>query len=92
MKDVRRIMDYLLTMSLVLGLTATGIWFFMKSEANERLQETDRISEWSRSFPEVVRKYREVYPSSHLPHIATLIFGLFISLVAAMAIISVTTR
>ncbi len=85
-------MGYLITALVILGLTTNATWWVMKSQANEKLQEGDRISEWNRGFPDVIRKYRKAYPNSHLPNVATFIFALFLILLAALVIISVLSR
>jgi hypothetical protein len=84
-------MAYVLTMLIILGLTTNGLWLLMKSQVNEN-QQADRISEWTRGFPEVIRKYRKLYPHSHLPIVATVNFALFLILLVALVIISVVAK
>jgi hypothetical protein len=83
---------YLITALVILGLTTNATWWVMKSQANEKLQEGDRISEWNRGFPEAIRKYRKAYPNSNLPIVATFVFAIFLILLVALVIMSVLSK
>ena len=85
-------MGYALTALIILGIATNGFWLLMKSRVNEKLQGADRISEWSRSFQEVIQEYRKLRPNSYLPTVATATFVLSLIILAALVIVSVTQK
>jgi hypothetical protein len=70
---------------VVLILVVDVLFVVMKTTVNGRLPEGQKLSWWRRDFREVKRNYRELYPDSSLPNVATALwYGLLSIFVVLM--------
>ena len=80
-------MTILIVCFVVLGLVADVLFVIMKTTVNDRLPAGQKLSWWGHDFRQVNRNYREIYPDSNLPDLATALwYGLWVLLVCAIAL------
>jgi hypothetical protein len=71
---------------IVCGTVTNVASMAMKLKVNSHLPNEERFSWWSRNYPEVGRKYLELFPGSMLPNISRYGWWACLALLLAMIV------